>query len=307
MTILTAHRLEVAAAGAAELTARIEALRAVLSRLNESSRTFASSLLTQYDRRGSLSERQWPHVARLIERADSPPDCVVAAAGGVVAPRGAELPAAGLATLRARFAAASANGIVPGIRINFADLGRLRIVAPSRRSAFFGQPILFVRFNDAYAGRITEGRFVARSADGDLALPALRHLLDRPLDTLASVGRTTGTCCYCARELTDPRSVTHGYGPICASQYGLPWDAVRDAPGSVLAGARRAAASLATEPVHGCIVDRPDPTERPSIREAIARSRVLREHGPQAVANSAPCPLDQPDDEDRMFMGEAPR
>jgi uncharacterized protein DUF6011 len=306
MTILTAHRLEIAAAGAAELTARIDALRAVLARLDESSRTFASSLLTQYDRRGSLSERQWPHVARLIERADRPPAFVVAAAGGAIEPRGGELPAAGLATLQSVFGNASRNGITPGVRANV--LGRrLRIVAPSRRSAFFGRPILFVRLDDEYAGRIADGRFVARSVDGDAALAPLRALLESPLGMLADLGRASGTCCYCGRELTDPRSVTHGYGPVCASQYGLPWDAVRDAPGSVLAGARRAAASLATEPMRGCVVDRPDPTERPSIREAIARSRVLREHGPQAVANSGPCPLDQPDDEDRMFMGEAPR
>lgn len=36
-------------------------------------------------------------------------------------------------------------------------------------------------------------------------------------------GIKTGACSFCGRELTDPRSVTVGYGPICAEHYGLPW------------------------------------------------------------------------------------
>lgn len=30
-------------------------------------------------------------------------------------------------------------------------------------------------------------------------------------------------CGYCGRGLTDPRSTSHGYGPVCAKNYGLPW------------------------------------------------------------------------------------
>jgi hypothetical protein len=41
--------------------------------------------------------------------------------------------------------------------------------------------------------------------------------------TVAAEGRLSGHCCFCMSELTDPRSTEVGYGPICASHYGMPW------------------------------------------------------------------------------------
>ncbi len=38
-----------------------------------------------------------------------------------------------------------------------------------------------------------------------------------------------GHCCFCGQELTNPSSVHHGYGPICAENYGLPWGDTDDA------------------------------------------------------------------------------
>lgn len=39
----------------------------------------------------------------------------------------------------------------------------------------------------------------------------------------ARFGHLTGTCVYCQRRLTDERSIRVGYGPTCATNYGLPW------------------------------------------------------------------------------------
>lgn len=36
-------------------------------------------------------------------------------------------------------------------------------------------------------------------------------------------GKLTGTCVFCARVLTDERSIDAGYGEKCASNNGLPW------------------------------------------------------------------------------------
>lgn len=44
-----------------------------------------------------------------------------------------------------------------------------------------------------------------------------------PVKASREYGQRTGRCCYCTLELTDKRSVTVGYGPICAEKYGLPW------------------------------------------------------------------------------------
>lgn len=36
-------------------------------------------------------------------------------------------------------------------------------------------------------------------------------------------GRKTGVCCFCSRPLKDERSTAHGYGPVCAESFKLPW------------------------------------------------------------------------------------
>lgn len=42
----------------------------------------------------------------------------------------------------------------------------------------------------------------------------------------AKFGRLTGSCVFCSRRLTDERSATVGYGPVCAERVGLPWGEV---------------------------------------------------------------------------------
>lgn len=45
-----------------------------------------------------------------------------------------------------------------------------------------------------------------------------------PIKAAKLSGKQTGSCCFCGRELTDARSVIHGYGPVCAANWNLPWD-----------------------------------------------------------------------------------
>lgn len=47
-----------------------------------------------------------------------------------------------------------------------------------------------------------------------------------PVDRAGMNGKRFNICCFCGIELTDPRSVHHGYGPICAQKWGLPWDVI---------------------------------------------------------------------------------
>ena len=46
-----------------------------------------------------------------------------------------------------------------------------------------------------------------------------------PVMTATKYGRETGSCCFCARELTTKESLHVGYGPVCADTFGLPWGA----------------------------------------------------------------------------------
>lgn len=51
-------------------------------------------------------------------------------------------------------------------------------------------------------------------------------LAGRCIDVAAEYGQRTGRCMFCRRKLTDGRSVTMGYGPVCAEKNHLPWGEV---------------------------------------------------------------------------------
>jgi len=91
-------------------------------------------------------------------------------------------------------------------------------------------------------------------------------------------GHASGACCFCSRQLDDPRSVAHGYGPICAGHYGLPWDAARDAARAAnVASAFGTTAVAAAGPVQrvGPLVDHPRPT-RLVLRPAAPAPTMVR-------------------------------
>ena len=44
-----------------------------------------------------------------------------------------------------------------------------------------------------------------------------------PAKVAARHGHLTGSCCFCGQGLTDARSTSVGYGPVCAQRYELPW------------------------------------------------------------------------------------
>lgn len=55
-------------------------------------------------------------------------------------------------------------------------------------------------------------------------------LIENPAGFARVYGQRSGNCCFCARELTDPRSLAMGYGPVCAGHYNLPWGEVEAEP-----------------------------------------------------------------------------
>lgn len=60
-----------------------------------------------------------------------------------------------------------------------------------------------------------------------LNFPKLRAmvvpLVQNPLEVCVLYGLEYNHCCFCGLELTNPSSVKHGYGPVCAEKWGLPW------------------------------------------------------------------------------------
>jgi hypothetical protein len=199
----------------------IQNLRAVLPQLATGDRSFAESLLNQFERRGTLSEKQWPHVTRLAEKA----------AQGEK-PR--ETEALGdLSGILALFENASKSGLkrptivlgvdgIGSIKINVAGEtakvpGSLNVVAKDQVDGY-GRPLWF--------GRILQSGAFEKSprATSPAALLAqLRAFAERPAEVAAEHGKLTGCCCFCNRPLKDERSTEVGYGPICADKFGLPW------------------------------------------------------------------------------------
>ncbi len=51
----------------------------------------------------------------------------------------------------------------------------------------------------------------------------LKALAKDPEAVAAEYGKLMGRCCFCGRGLDDARSTEVGYGPVCATNYGLSW------------------------------------------------------------------------------------
>jgi DNA-binding IclR family transcriptional regulator len=92
-----------------------------------------------------------------------------------------------------------------------------------------------------YLGRWEGTTFYRAAACTDTAgvIVSLNEVAANPQQAAVAYARLTSTCCFCGTGLTDERSVRHGYGPICADRYNLPWDAPRT--GSTVRGPRLAA------------------------------------------------------------------
>lgn len=56
----------------------------------------------------------------------------------------------------------------------------------------------------------------------------LAKLAANPTEYAATYGHQTGKCCFCNIALNDPRSLSAGYGPVCAENYGLIYPKLAD-------------------------------------------------------------------------------
>lgn len=185
----------------------IEGLRALISWNG-----FALSLVTQYDERGGLSDKQaeagWNQVnkakARDAERAAEKVSRVENA------------PVVDMSKIWAMFETAKSNGLNK-LAFVAADLH----ISPAKASSV-NAGCLYVKRGEAYQGKITDaGKFLAvRDAMSDTAT-LLTEIAINPSQAARDYGKRTGRCCCCNRELTDPVSIENGIGPICATKWGL--------------------------------------------------------------------------------------
>lgn len=211
----------------------VDELAASRHALNQKDRDFASSLLDQFSRSRVLSERQWPWVAKLVERAR-----------GAGAPPAAK-PTLAFSAIADLFERAGRKLARPAVvlRCPAAASGEVRIKLAGASSREPGSLVVVDNaggFGATYYGRISrDGTLTLSRAVDPGAAVEISGLLSRfsadPAGVAAADGRLAGRCCFCARGLTDDRSTTVGYGPVCADRFGLPWGAAEGALSSAAA------------------------------------------------------------------------
>lgn len=158
-----------------------------------------------------LSDRQKAVLYRILGRIENPP---------------APPPAYNVPNLVNIFAHAAERLRYPKVTFRIEDGKLLRFQRAGERSKYPG----CLQVTDArpfgenvWYGRVVNGVFnPSPKCDAD----TLRFVMDfnaDPAAFAAQYGHNSGHCCFCNKELTDARSVSVGYGPVCAGHYGLPW------------------------------------------------------------------------------------
>ena len=80
--------------------------------------------------------------------------------------------------------------------------------------------------DNVWFGRIARDGSVQPSRHYSEVRELMATLAANPAKVAGQHGVATGNCCFCARDLSDKRSRSVGYGPICADKYGLPYGEV---------------------------------------------------------------------------------
>ena len=126
--------------------------------------------------------------------------------------------------------------------IEFFDKAAKKVEKPTAQIHLDGNTIVVSRNSNGYSGKHTgvlnlntvdgilqarineDGSLLKSEAWQDWALPMLEEFAQSP-GAIASIhGKVTGHCCFCGGALTDPTSLSTGYGKDCAEHYGLPWN-----------------------------------------------------------------------------------
>jgi hypothetical protein len=201
------------------------ALRNNIAKLGPRDQEFAKSLISQRDSKGSLSEAQAFWVVKLAQRIDAPPPAPVTVAVASDA---------GMAAIHALFAKARKHLKRPAIQLHVEGEPvniRLSVAGPAAKhpgtinvadAAPFGQGRWFGRIQ-------ATGQFetAAKSPPTAAILAKLSAFSCNPAAVASEHGKLTGSCCFCSKPLSDPKSTAVGYGKICAGHYDLPWGEVK--------------------------------------------------------------------------------
>lgn len=126
-------------------------------------------------------------------------------------------PSCSVAALETAFTKAKDAGL-SNPKLRFADFSFSPAGVRSRNP---GAIYVKGRHNDTYYGKVHHGRFVRSIRDcDDETEAAILNVCADPHTAAVAYGKKFGICCCCGRDLTDPKSVAKGIGPVCEKNYG---------------------------------------------------------------------------------------
>lgn len=217
----------------------INDLEKVLDKVPEDSKGFALSLITKGKKYG-VTPKQAYWVERLYQRAmgkesDEPPQVKLE---GDLKPMMVMLQ---FAKQHLKFP--KVRLLLPSAKRELAEHGKsdlatsswlrkhtIRLAIAGDRSKYAGQVQVTDSFpygENTWYGRIDkDGTWTQPRSSNELSgevAETLAEFSKDPVQAATAYGKLMGHCCFCNRELTDARSTEVGYGPDCASHYGLPW------------------------------------------------------------------------------------
>jgi hypothetical protein len=181
------------------------------AKISRKDREFADSLIGNYQKRGKLSEKQWYWVTKL-----STPKCQHMAGPGTK-----------LARIRGMIDAAfEAGKKYPKIKLRSGETV-VQMYRAGERSKRPGS--IQVTDGDRYPDNVyfgyigTDGEFHESVKCTREVSTLLSNFDHDPAGVAKAHADLVGSCCFCGLTLTDQRSISVGYGPICAGNHGLPW------------------------------------------------------------------------------------
>ena len=172
--------------------------------------SFAGSLVQQFAERGGLSDKQVDSARRMLAKVANKQE----ARAVERAERQASAPTIDLTGIRRMFELAASQLKKPVYRAE----GLILSLAPNHGK---NPGAIYVKAGHDYQGKVIETSFHASYGAASTTLPSLLKIAADPLEAAVAYGRETGTCACCGRQLTDPKSVERGIGPVCAKTWGL--------------------------------------------------------------------------------------
>jgi hypothetical protein len=205
------------------------ALQIALPLLAEKDKVFANSLIGYFEKHQALSDKQLYWVAKLAASTQTVPQSSVPTQ---LSTPDFVLPVGDFAGVVALLAKAKEHLKYPKITLLQPHVGKVVVSLYGPKSKYYG--CVDVSGDGQYPNRVwfgrvsPEGQFVPKNGLDSTVTEALQTLLQDlsadPATVAAKHGKLTGHCCFCNKVLglgEDKRSVTVGYGPVCAGRYGL--------------------------------------------------------------------------------------